>query len=313
MDKLHVITVISNPVRYESRYKLYRNFEKYMTSNPNVVLWTAEMAYGDRPHEITDANNPFHLQLRSSEELWHKENMLNLVLRKLPQDWKYVAWIDADVVFSRPDWAEETIHQLQHYNVVQLFSECRDLDDKYNTVPGSDMKGMIYQHLNTDCHEALKNPYARHTGHCGYAWAARRDTMDTLNGFLDISILGSGDYQMACAFLGDIHRSIRGVKYHQDYIDTLDSWGQKAKKLRSNIGYVEGLLLHNWHGAKSARGYKDRWRILVEHKYSPKTDLEHDWQGLHKLVDAGTEKFIKLRNDLRGYFRSRDEDNKRQR
>lgn len=312
MEKLHVITVISNPVRYKSRYKLYKNFEKYMNSNPNVVLYTAEMAYGDRPFEVTDANNPNHLQLRSADELWHKENMMNLVLHKLPNDWKYVAWVDADVIFSRPDWAEETIHQLQHYHVVQMFSECRDLDDKYSGVPGSDMKGMIWCHYNME-QSSTDKAYGKRQGHCGYAWAARRETLEFTGGFLDVSILGSGDYQMATAFLGNISTSIGGVKYHPDYIKALHNWGEKAKKIRNNVGYVEGLLLHNWHGAKLNRGYKDRWKILVEHKYNPLTDIERDWQGLYKLVDDGSKKYIELRDDLRTYFRARDEDNKRQR
>jgi len=29
----------------------------------------------------------------------------------LPRDWRYVAWIDADVHFLNRDWAQETLHQ----------------------------------------------------------------------------------------------------------------------------------------------------------------------------------------------------------
>jgi len=43
---------------------------------PNVVLYTVEISYGDRPFEVTTPDNPRDLQLRTEHELWHKENAL---------------------------------------------------------------------------------------------------------------------------------------------------------------------------------------------------------------------------------------------
>src|SRR6185312_15440002 len=125
-ETLHVVTAISNTNRYRSRYELYREFEPYVL-NSGGDLYTVEMAFGDRPHEVTVRTNPKHLQLFSSTELWHKENMINLGVARLPSDWKYVAWIDADVSFTRHDWVKETLHQLQHYDVVQMFEDAYDL------------------------------------------------------------------------------------------------------------------------------------------------------------------------------------------
>jgi len=34
---------------------------------------------------------------------------------RLPSDWKYVAWVDADVNFTNPHWVRVTVQQLQHY------------------------------------------------------------------------------------------------------------------------------------------------------------------------------------------------------
>jgi hypothetical protein len=34
---------------------------------------------------------------------------------RLPNDWKYVAWVDADVNFTNPHWVRVTVQQLQHY------------------------------------------------------------------------------------------------------------------------------------------------------------------------------------------------------
>ncbi|MCX6612676.1 MAG: hypothetical protein NTW74_17725, partial [Acidobacteria bacterium] len=114
---LDVCTMISNPVRYASRYRLFEGF-KAQNEGTHIRHWTVEVAYGNRPFAVTDPSNPRHLQVRTSSELWHKENALNLlfahVLRHNP-DAEYFAWVDADVTFARPDWAYETIQQLQHY------------------------------------------------------------------------------------------------------------------------------------------------------------------------------------------------------
>jgi hypothetical protein len=125
-SKFHVISVLSNPVRYESRYKLYKRFEEEMLQ-AGVNFWTCEIAFGDRPHRFTQTNDPFDIQLRTFHELWFKENQINLAIQRLPCDWEYVAWVDADITFQRADWVEETIHQLQHYQVVQMFGHAIDL------------------------------------------------------------------------------------------------------------------------------------------------------------------------------------------
>src|SRR5260221_13358905 len=101
-DRLQVFAVVSNPRRYRTRYDLYQRFAAHMAAS-GVVLWTVEMAFGERRFAITDAANPHHIQVRSPHELWLKECLINLAVRRLPADWRYLAWIDADVAFARRD------------------------------------------------------------------------------------------------------------------------------------------------------------------------------------------------------------------
>ena len=123
---LHVVCMVSNPTRYHSRYRLFRDFVSRMQATANVQLHVVEVAFGDRHHEISGVDSL--LQLRTTQDLWHKECALNLGVRHLlPKDWRYVAWIDGDVTFQNPNWALETIHALQHYKVVQPWSECADM------------------------------------------------------------------------------------------------------------------------------------------------------------------------------------------
>lgn len=299
---LYVITCISNPARYRSRYHLYRQFEKYINDS-GAILYTIEQSFRKREYEITDEHNPRHFRVNTVSELWHKENMLNLLMQRLPPDWEYVAWIDADVIFSRPDWVGETLHLLQHYPIIQMFSQASDLDPQHRLLNYRD--GVVYG-WQKDNRGPLKRRYGGNN-HPGYAWAARRDAIDMLGGLIDWAIVGSADWHMACALVGQLEKSLYPAIYENCpvYVQWLEDWAERAKKfIRYNVGFMDGLVLHYWHGKKIDRGYFERWRILTSNKFDPLVDLKRDWQGLWQLTDHNH----KLRDDLRAYFRSRSED-----
>jgi hypothetical protein len=300
---LYVVTPIINPCRYRSRYTLYRDFEKYIT-DAGAVLYTVEAAYGDRDFEITDAANPRHIRLRSIHEIWHKENLLNIGVSRLPADWKYLAWIDADVRFVRPDIVAETIHQLQHFSVVQMFDHATDLGPKHE--PLRSFQGFVAQWMRQGGRTSpAKEQYS--VWHPGYAWACRRDAWDHLGGLIDFAIVGSADRYMACALIGEIAQSLSPalVRSCPVYTEWCQEWQTRAETyIRRNIGFVDGLLLHYFHGAKKNRGYFNRSAMLWNNRFDPAKDIKRDWQGMWQLTDQK----IGLRDDLRAYFRSRDED-----
>jgi hypothetical protein len=322
---LHVITVVTNPQRFYSRYRLYRGFEK-MCAEAGAVLTTIELAVRDRHHEITCHTNPNHLQLRSPDVLWHKENLLNVgvrhVLWRYP-DAEYFAWVDADVQFARPDWATETIQQLQIYRVVQMWSHAIDLGPELQPIaqcqsfcssylkdrsllkPRSGVrrgKGLFAERIaGRDAYTKPQGPGLLHTG---YAWAARRSALTDLGGFGDIGVLGSGDRHMAYALVGEVAHSIPGG-LHPTYGAYWQEWQARAEQyVQRKVGVVPGTLLHYWHGAKRDRRYGDRWQILRQNAFDWTKDLKKDMQGVWQL----TERNWQLRDDILGYFASRNED-----
>lgn len=297
-DKFHVITMISNPVRYKSRYALFKKFEQHVLEHtPN--LWVCELQLGDRPFVITDRCNPRHIQLRTWDEIWHKENCLNLLIRRLPQDWETVAWLDADIEFIRKDWVEETLHQLQVYKVVQMFETAVDLGPCGQTI--NVHKSFMAQYIKGGCYHP---EHEYHYWHPGFAWAARREAIDDIGGLYDRSILGSGDRNMALSFIGKVDLSYNH-RIHPDYRDNLHAYQERAlDSINYDVGYVSGSILHAWHGKKRDRRYASRWEILVDHLYSPYRDIKSDWQGVYQL----TTKKHKLRDAIRHYFRARHED-----
>lgn len=295
---LHVVTAVFNPLRYHSRQKLYQGFEKHVEDS-GAILTTVELALRDRHHEVTQPGNPRQIQLRGESELWYKENLFNIGMSRLPDDWEYVAFVDADFLFTRPDWATETVHELQHYDAVQMFTnmsyETHD-HQVHNT-----LKGFAFLH----CNQATIPKRYGHKGAVGGAWAFRRSAIEKLGGLLDCCILGSADWHMAFALAlrDDVHPDMNLGKA-PEYVAAIRRWAELAKGLRGNIGYVNGHAIHHWHGPMAKRGYSWRASILTENNYDPLRDLRYDWQGVVQL----TKDKPKMRDEIRAYFRQRSED-----
>ncbi len=312
-----------------------------MAASPNVALHFGELAYGDRPHEVTGVAGPQpaaafddlatdqDVQVRTTCELFHKENILNRVIQTFPPDWKYGAWIDADFHFTRHDWALEAIHQLQHYDFVQLFSGYTDLTgETYGTghQPMRINSGFAYNYIQNGCQlppgysnggwrdpncdddddyeRAMREGRPRGVGATGGAWAFRRSAFDTVGGLLDVCILGHGDWFMTFGLVGEEAPDMHIDGYSNDYRNAILAWQRNAAKLKKNIGYVDCFATHHFHGSKSRRGYASRDTILVRNKFSPSTDLRKDWQGIYQLTPDKPQ----LRDDIRRYFISRTED-----
>ncbi len=301
LSKLHVCAMISNPVRYKSRYRLYEQFKQHM-EECGVNFWTVEIAFGKRNYEISP-----NLELRTSHELWHKENALNLMVARLPTDWEYVCWIDADIDFLnwRGDaaWYKETWHALQHHRIVQLFQNAVDLGPNGETL--SMHQGFAYSWVTG---RKWNKPYYGNDWHPGYAWAMRRETWEQTGGLIDWAILGAGDNHMAHAWIGKAAESVN-QNASGPYFDALAAYQRHCdRNVRKDIGYVPGTITHHWHGKKKDRRYWDRWKILTETQFDPRWDIRRDWQGLYQLADHGDERSIILRDRIRQYFRARGED-----
>lgn len=314
LQDLVVVTIISNPIRYSSRYALYKRFAESM-NQAGATLITVEQAFGERPFAITEKDNPLHVQVRSLDELWHKENMVNIGINYASQvfpDWKYLAWIDADVLPMRPvrEWLEETVQQLQHYHVVQMFKTAFDLDPAGNLM-GQPQQSFLSKYLESGCLPPQRGGfwqdyYSLAHGHPGYAWAATREALDATGGLIDFAILGAGDRHMALGLVGCMDQSFEAL--NPTYRAHLMQWQERAERwLKRDVGFVAGSIYHFWHGKKKDRGYVDRWKILRDNDFDPARDIKKDAQGLY-VLETWDPRQITLRDQLRGYFRSRNED-----
>lgn len=306
-DKLHVVAVVANPIRWCSRMRLYREFEEHMLKS-GVSLTVVECAYGERPFEVPDTAGVNVVRVRSKTLVWNKENLINIGVSRLPDNWKYMAWVDADIFFRRLHWATETVHALQQYEIVQPWTDAYDLGPNDEHI----------QHHKSFCHQWWHkkpvvpdgNGFWTFDGgpytypHSGYAWAATRETIERMGGLFELGAMGAGDHHMALSLVGLADRSLPG-KVTASYRNHLKRWEARALcHINTNIGFVHGTIEHRFHGRKTDRQYVNRWGMILEHGFDPDTDLKRNVHGVTELACNKPE----LRHDLDIYFRQRNED-----
>jgi hypothetical protein len=336
-EPLYCIVPYFNPWRWKTREKhTMRAIKHFHDSGAVIVL--VELAFNQRDHAFADSGlhgtqaecsvsggggefKHTYIPLRTRDELWLKENSINVaVQRALPYDWKYVCWLDSDIHFLRPNWVGETIHKLQHYDWLQMFSHARDLGPNYEMLPET------YPHANGTSFmevfrrggvEGLRKAYGKNTGYYygakpwpGLAWACTREAWDAAGGLLDFAIWGGGDWHMAHALVrktdGMMHSGL-----NRNYKKLVTEWYkhvQETQYVRMNVGVMEGSVLHNWHGRKTERGYAIKHRLLAQIGFDPTHHLKRDFQGLFQLHDDNSESFVQLRAAMRAIAKERDED-----
>ena len=312
-DQLWVFTARANPLRWKAPH---RNWEKFAAAilAGGVNLVVVECAYGDETFACTsppiapdDAARFHHIGVRAKTRGWIKENLLNIGIQRTPEA-QYIAWVDADVIFRRPDFGAATVNELQHYDIIQMWGDAYDL--------GPD--GEHLQHHVSFCHQWFNRqplvpsaarfwqsdggPYAY--PHSGYAWAITRSAYDQVGGLFEIGGMGSGDHHMALGLAGLADRSMpngTGENYRAEVM----LWQQRARQhINGNAGYLPGTVEHLFHGKKADRGYISRWDMFLKHGFDPRTDLKRNSFGVLEFALNKPE----LRHEFDLYLRSRNED-----
>jgi hypothetical protein len=287
-----------------------------MVAEAGAILYTIEIAFGDRDFVVTTPDDPRDIQMRTFHELWLKEQAINLAVQRLPSDWKKVAWIDADCMPVRYDWANEALHLLEHFPVIQMWSQMQDLNSNHEAI--GDVKASFGDYwLKNGEYPEIKNhePYyggsskRKYPGAPGLAWAMRREAWDQLGGLIDYCILGAGDYYMAHSLTGQLRRVVRPDQGRLG--EKMLEWEHRARTslwqerpIMGNLGVMQGLWYHFWHGPKANRLYGSREKILTKNEFNPDLDLKRDWQGLYQVTNRKPQ----LRRDLQWYSRQRNED-----
>ncbi|GBR01215.1 hypothetical protein [Acetobacter oeni] len=325
-SQLHVVSVFSNNRQWQSRIRLLREYIPQMLQ-AGVTLTLVEHTIGERDFAL-NPDDPilrhvrlFQLRGDARHENWMKEGLVAYGVRMLPEDAKYIAVIDADVFFQRPDWPLATLDMLQVHRVGQPWSYSIDLGPDQNPVPnewGSTVdRSFCAAWLAGDVNVPTPDYSGQMTygwgldpnrkkdtrAHCGYAWAYRLDVWNDIGGLPTWMVSGKADYVSAMAFAGKIpitqlQETGGGARRLKRYAELCDEF------VKQDIGVVGGMLMHGFHGSKRKRYYLTREDILRESQFDPDIDLGVDRHGLPFIVSDNR----KLRDGLRRLSTVRDED-----
>jgi len=298
---LCIVTCFFNPCGYRSRVLNCIRFMASLEGSDGVHWRCIECAFGDSAFSLPASEHV--VRVRSNSILWQKERLLNLLIRELPRSYTKIAWVDADVLFTNPEWIVDAAEVLDEVPVAQLFTHLLRADDRLQMselgVDTIESYASVYRRYPD---RALGPTYFDH-GHTGLAWAGRRDWLQQF-GLYDCCLSGTGDHLMAHAFVGDWDPGCLGIGEGSAYRHFVDWCESVYPSLRARLGVVPGQALSLWHGAESTRNYYGALCKINDLGFDPWTDLRANDEGCWEWSSSKLE----LHDWTRSYFHRRRED-----
>lgn len=277
-----IISCFFNPQNSPYRLKAFNTwYESIKHLNHRVI----ECVIGDGEPQLE--RNDYISVVRTPSLLWHKESLLNKIIKDLPDDFRYVFWVDADVIFENKNWLVEGVKALQENVIIQPFEYCVHLDrDEVKPsfeVPWSLLPNQWNNKVwKSFCANYYQDEYWEdenydNHGHVGFAWGARREILDQMP-LYDRALIGGADHIIAHAAAGQINHSCI-LKSFTDNLEEVAEWSQRFYDLvKGRIGYVPGNLYHIWHGDIEKRQYLKRIQDFTE---KTKEITQKDENGLY--------------------------------
>ena len=320
-----IVSCFYNPTNSPYRLAAFNRWYETIKHMPHMI---AECLIGGQAEsQLPDTESI--IKIRTPSLLWHKEALLNRLIKGLPDKFRYVFWVDADVIFLNPRWLIDSVRLLQTGTaILQPFKYCTHMEKDQETVDKLvlmsrheelDSAG-FYEHdlpstpvpgtmrtwrsfgSNYGNGRSWRNNYDQH-GHVGFAWAARREVLDRIPLF-DKGLIGGADHVIAHAAASHIpHTCIRRafaddieavVKWSYEFRDACVAFSSSSGR---RVGFVKGDLLHIWHGELKDRQYAQR---VKEFTGMTKNVHTRDANGLFVTDDLATQAYT------HSYFQKRD-------
>lgn len=284
--KTAVITTVFNG---QNSIRIRRNAERFKaTIASGADLFGVSLGFEGVP-QIPDFAT---IRADRKNFLWQKERLLNKVAASLSPDYDAIAWVDADVYFTNPNWLEETEALLLDFPVVQLFER----------VHYTDSSGRIVQSIPSLAQTSRSQTPVLGPGAPGFAWCARREILD--NGLYDREIVGGGDRMMVNAWAGNFHFP-RLSKYSLNWRRDWLRWAApQYRSVKRRIGCITGEIIHSYHGTTFNRQYGSRLDVLFAHEFDPTRDIRVNCAGIWEWATDKPE----MHEAVANYFRARRDD-----
>ena len=295
---LHVIIPYFDHVNARVNRENLRMCLRNLSGNPNIRITLAEGIH-HAPSELPDLSGMIHRHLKFAlkNPIWVHQNLVNLALESLGEDWQYASWVDKDIQFLNPFWDRETVRVLEEADLAQPWSRVlflgHDRDLEVNGSPLANFEGHgDPRGIMSFCQAKMRSlPKPGHTGH---AWAITRSFYRKIGKLFDLCIVGGGDTAMTAALNGRLDRPnlrVYGGLFREHAL----------KFERARIGYIPGTIVHHFHGELENRRYAERYLMLEEGGFDPSRDLSYAENGTLRLSNP------KLEALIREFFLSRGE------
>jgi hypothetical protein len=232
---------------------------------------------------------------RSDSYMFYKENLINWLMPKVPEQYTKFYIMDCDLLFENNTWYDDVSIMLDTHNILQPFKEAIWLE--------SDLKGIMFK-SNSSAYNFINNLKPIPDGHPGFAWAFTRNYFQPL-GFFDLNVFHSGDSLFAL--------SLFKIKisnfFYINILCNISYFNEYCSKFNEpRITCYPQTIYHLWHGSKSDRHYGNR--------YTEIHNITKDIQNKDELIEINSygvyEYNIKYRDQLNAvilnYFKRRNED-----
>jgi hypothetical protein len=304
-DATWAITAYFDPLGSGKRLGNYREFRRRL----QVPLLAVELSFTGR-FDLRPDDADILIQLGGGHMLWQKERLLNIALRALPDCCDVVAWLDCDGVFVHEDWAADCRRELETSALVQPFHRIHYLErldppklperwppDYLHSFAARYVHGDVKEDTFLTTGASRKSRYVP-----GMAWVARRRLLET-HGFYDAGVIGGGDALLVAAACGRAPDKAAAFHMGPEQSSHYVAWASRFyQDVQGRISFVEGDVVHLWHGDLSDRRYTERFKDFHRFGFDPRHDLAQAPEGVWRWNSNKPE----LHNWVRGHFEHLD-------
>jgi hypothetical protein len=253
-DPITVVLTYFNPACYKSRKaNLEYMLVKLLNSPVNeIVLVTIK---NSEPQLLLPLDSRIKLvQIETTSILFHKESLQNKGWKVANKMNPYILFLDTDIVFDKP-WTKQLMAELDKKDIVQAWHKATLLD-RYGNPEKQEQSwaSIATQKPNAQMVTSFK-------AHTGFAWAFRRDFLESIEDLNIHCVIGSGDQILARALLNT------EIQSRHNYMK--QSYENFTKRIQQNLtrgfGYLDGIIItHLYHGDLANRKYYERHLYLAD-------------------------------------------------
>lgn len=264
---------------------------KKLLDNAKIPTFTIECVIGNQEPFLKDPT----VQVKSNSYLFYKEQLYNLLVPRIPEQYTKLIFIDADIIFSDPGWIDRISEALKTHDILQPFQTAFWMSH-CSSIYAKTCESTVYaicNNLETDGRTLIGNY------HPGFSFAMTRDYFTKIGGFFDKCVFGSGDSMFCNLFMKKLGFILTTRSIDEEY----EKWLEKAITVPMKFTYLPFTVYHMYHGSLVTRQYNSRYGLFKDYADTPFDSLfSVNSDGVYEVHDD------KLNKILKDYFKSRNED-----